>query len=281
MNNLLSAGFARLCKNRLFWTGLLVLPGFTAFNLFMFYREMKLFQGMLGEFQYSLDDYLYAPSLLIGIFTAVFAALFLGTEYRDGILRNKLTAGHSRAAVYLSSLAICFAASLLVYLACIIVTFALGIPMFGMPETPPLTILQKHACSVLMIAALSGLFTLLVMTIASKSASAAVCTLCIFALLFLTFYILQRLMAPELLSGYELGAGEELVYMTTPNPSYLDGGKRKLFEFLRDLLPTGIGIELWHFGLLENPPQACLCSLFVTAATTAGGILAFRKKDLK
>lgn len=281
MNKLLSAGFARLSKNKLFWTGMLVLPGFTAFNLLMFYREMKAIQGMLDDFRYSLDNYLYSPALFIGIFTAVFASLFLGTEYRDGILRNKLTAGHGRSAVYLSSLTVCLTASLLVYLAGVIVTFALGIPLFGMPETPPLAILQGHACAALTVAALSGLFTLAAMMIDSRSASAVVCILGIFALLFLTFYILQRLDAPELLDGYELGANNEPVYISSPNPHYLTGSTRKVYEFFRDLLPTGMAAELWLSGSPANPLQACLGSLFVTAAATTGGILAFRRKDLK
>ncbi|MDE6641100.1 MAG: ABC transporter permease [Acetatifactor sp.] len=263
MNRLMSAGFTRLWKNKFFWLGMILLPGFLAFALFSNYHDMKQY-----NFSFTINGFLYGCFLLIGMFTSIFAALFLGTEYSDGTIRNKLVIGHSRTAVYLSSLAVCFVSSLLVCLTTIIITYALGIPLFGTPETPVLTIVQEYAYGVLMIAALSGIFTLLAMMITSKSVSAIVCTVGIFALLFISMYILKRLLAPEMIEyGY--------------NPRYLTGTARKVYEFLQDFLPTGQGMQLAQFGHLQHPLQACLCSLFVTAGTTMGGILAFQKKNLK
>lgn len=278
MNKLLSAGFTRLWKNKSFWLGIILLPGFLAFALFSNYYDMKQ-----HNFSFTLDGFLYGCFLLITMFTPIFAALFLGTEYSDGTVRNKLVIGHSRTAVYLSSLAVCFVSSLLVCLTTIIITYALGIPLFGTPETPVLTIVQEYALGVLMIAALSGLFTLLAMMITSKSVSAIVCTVGIFALLFVSMYILQRLLAPEMITyGYEVTADGSVIPMAEyPNPLYLAGTARKVYEFFQDFLPTGQGLQLAEFGHLEHPLQACLCSLFVTAATTVGGILAFQKKNLK
>lgn len=277
MNKLLSAGFSRLWKNKFFWLGMILLPGFLAFALFSNYYDMKQY-----NFSFTLDNFLYGCFLLIGMFTSIFAALFLGTEYSDGTIRNKLVIGHSRTAVYLSSLAVCFVSSLLVCLTTIIITYALGIPLFGTPETPVLTTVQKYAYGVLMIAALSGLFTLLAMMITSKSASAIVCTLGIFALLFVSMYILQRLLASEIMQyGYDVTADGSVIPLERPNPQYLTGTARKVYEFFQDFLPTGQGLQLAEFGYLQHPLQACLCSFFVTAATTVGGILAFQKKNLK
>ena len=281
MNKLLSAGFTRLWKNKSFWLGIILLPGFLAFALFSNYYDMKQ-----HNFSFTLDGFLYGCFLLITMFTPIFAALFLGTEYSDGTVRNKLVIGHSRTAVYLSSLAVCFVSSLLVCLTTIIITYALGIPLFGTPETPVLTIVQEYAFGVLMIAALSGLFTLLAMMITSKSASAIVCTLGIFALLFVSMYILKRLLAPEMIEyghyvEYDGVADVSVIPLEHPNPQYLAGTARKVYEFFQDFLPTGQGLQLAEFGHLEHPLQACLCSLFVTAATTVGGILAFQKKNLK
>ena len=277
MNRLLSAGFTRLWKNKFFWLGMILLPGFLAFALFSNYYDMKQY-----NFSFTLDSFLYGSFLLIGMFTSIFAALFLGTEYSDGTIRNKLVIGHSRTSVYLSSLAVCFVSSLLVCLTTIIITYSLGIPLFGTPETPVLTTVQEYAFGVLMIAALSGLFTLLAMMITSKSVSAIVCTVGIFALLFVSMYILQRLLAPEIIQyGYDVAADGSVIPLERPNPQYLTGTARKVYEFFQDFLPTGQGLQLAEFGYLQHPLQACLCSLFVTAATTAGGILAFQKKNLK
>lgn len=290
MNKLLSAGFTRLWKSKTFWLGIIALPGFMVCVLYSNYSEMKLIETMMAEMDdyvtsplFPLDGFLYGICLYIGMFTSIFASLFLGTEYSDGTVRNKLVIGHSRVDVYLSSLTVCFASSLLVYFTAVLVTFAMGIPLFGLPETAPLVILQRYGCGVLMIAALSGLFTLLAMLITNKPVSAIVCTVGFFALLLVTMYIIQRLRAPEMYpGGYEMAVNGELVPMNpTPNPQYLRGTARKVYEFLQDFLPTGVGIQLAQFGYLQHPLQACLCSLFLTAATTVGGILAFQKKNLK
>lgn len=277
MNRLLSAGFSRLWKNKSFWLGIILLPGFMAFTMLINYYEMIQY-----DFSFPLDGYIYGCIILITLFTPVFASLFLGTEYNDGTVRNKLVIGHSRTSVYLSSLTVCFVSSLLVCSSIALITFALGIPLFGTPETPVLTIAQGYAFGVLMIAALSGLFTLLAMMITSKSASAIVCTLGIFALLFVSMYILQRLITPEMIEyGYDVTADGSVIPLEHPNPQYLTGTARKVYEFFQDFLPTGQGMQLMQFGYLEHPLQACLCSLFVTAVTTVEGILAFQKKNLK
>lgn len=278
MHKLLSAGFSRLWKNRFFWFGITLLPGFMAIVLVNNYCDMKK-----NSLSFPIDGYLYGCFLFMGMFTSIFAAQFLGTEYSDGTVRNKLAVGHSRTAVYLSSLTVCFVSSLLVCLAAIFITFALGIPLFGTPSTPLPVMIQNYAHGILMIAALSGLFTLLAMMITSKPVSATVCTTCFFILLFVSAHIMQRLTAPEMITGgYDLAANGSVVPLDPyPNPRYLTGTVRKVYELIQYLLPTGTGMHLAQFGCIEKPLPAVLCSLFVAAVTTVGGVFAFRKKDLK
>ncbi|MGY3662454.1 MAG: hypothetical protein ACXAHE_00930 [Roseburia sp. 1XD42-69] len=40
--------------------------------------------------------------------------MFLGTDYSDGTIRNKLTVGHTRTNIYLANLIVTFAAGLLI-----------------------------------------------------------------------------------------------------------------------------------------------------------------------
>lgn len=278
MNKLLSAGFARLWKSKPFWLGMIACPGAIVCCLSSNYHDMKL-----GYFTTSLDAYVYGIFMLIGVFTAIFAALFLGTEYSDGTVRNKLISGHSRTVVYFSSLVVCFVSSLFVSLTSVLITFAVGIPLFGLPQTPLPALIAGYGCGILMIAALSGLFNLAAMLITNKPVASIFCTVGFFALLFLTVIIVQRLEAPEIISGgYEMTVdGRVLPQEPVPNPHYLRGTARTIHEFLRDLLPMGIGMQLNSSGTLQHPLQSCLLAVFVTAATTTGGILAFRKKDLK
>lgn len=51
-----------------------------------------------------LDSVLFGHTLFIGVFMAVFCSLFMGTEYSDGTLRNKIISGHLRRDIYFANL---------------------------------------------------------------------------------------------------------------------------------------------------------------------------------
>ena len=57
---------------------------------------------------------------------AVFIGVFVGTEYSDGTLRNKLIIGHSRSSIYISNLIVCTTAGIIMHLTYIITTILLG-----------------------------------------------------------------------------------------------------------------------------------------------------------
>ncbi|MCM1057216.1 MAG: ABC transporter permease [Firmicutes bacterium] len=285
MNKLLSAGFSRLWKNKFFRLGMLLVPGFIAFILCEYHWEMTILRKTFPDYVYMMDFFLYNACMYSGLFASVFGALFLGAEYSDGTVRNKLAVGHSRTAVYLSSLTVCLAASLLVYAAAVLITLALGIPLFGLPETPPLVILQRYCLALFPIVALCALFTLPAMLIANRPVSVVICTAGVIALLFISMSVEDRLKAPETISiKHHLTTADGETVVTEelqPNPLYLTGTGRKALELFRDLLPTGMGLRLIKRLPPENPLQSCLGAVFVTAASTGGGILAFRKRNLK
>ena len=54
--------------------------------------------------------------LMSGVVLSAFCSLFVGAEYSDGTIRNKIAVGHSRAAVYLANLVTCSAAGVLICL---------------------------------------------------------------------------------------------------------------------------------------------------------------------
>lgn len=85
MTNLIHAHFARLMRAPVFWLAAAVSAG----------------AGLRLEFIQYAGLVIFPPACCAVVFS-----LFFGTEYADGTIRNKLAAGHSRTAVYMSVLAV-------------------------------------------------------------------------------------------------------------------------------------------------------------------------------
>ena len=106
MSRLLSADFAKVKKSRFFW---LCIIGMAVFGLYMKIMEYISTQQYFSRSP-ALHSMLSIYAMVIGFLTAAFVSLFVGTEYSDGTIRNKLIIGHSRAAIYFSNLIACSAA---------------------------------------------------------------------------------------------------------------------------------------------------------------------------
>lgn len=279
MAQLLSMGFSRLSKNKLFWSGTILQAGFFAFIIIANYRDMVLHPDY---YQYTSDSFMFAPFRISGLFASCFTGMFLGSEYSYGTIRNKLVVGKSRAVVYLANLIITFAASLIVNFVSILVTFSAGILLFGAPEMAPANMLMICGLGVLMLAAFAGIFTLLSTLITNKAAGSVINMLLFLALIIVGAFIVDRLEQPEMMMPSFVMSIDGVIQPTelVPNPWYLQGTTRKVFAFFRDLLPTSQG-SLLMTREIERPLMVALCSLALTACTTVSGIFHFSKKDLK
>lgn len=279
MTQLLSAGFARLFKNKLFWFGSLLFTGFFVMLLIHNHQNMTAYPDI---YHYTGDSLMFAPFQIIGLFASCYTGMFLGTEYRDGTLRNKLVIGRSRTEVYLSNLTVSFTASLLTCAFSVLINLAVGVALFGAPEMTILQMLVTSGLGVLMLAAFAGIFTLISMLIPSKSAGSVVNILLFFMFVFATAYVMNRLQATEFsMPGYSITIDGELQPRDpVPNPFYLRGTARQLFEFVRDMLPTCQGAVL-SGQMVERPLVMALSSLGITACTTVSGVFHFCRKDLK
>lgn len=276
MRNLLSANFLRLRKSHLFWSILAVGALFAGFRIYALFSD-QIDYGIPSL----LDDALFNYAQLVGLTVAVFVSLFLGTEYSDGTIRNKVASGCSRLNIYLSGFLTAAAASFLSLAAYWAVMLAVGIPMFGLWEMNTGEVLFTVVGILLMTAAFCAVFTLITMNCSSKATNAVVCILLFFAMLIASTYVYARLDAPETIQGYTFGVNGEFVpTQLEPNPKYLQPGPRAVFEFLRDLLPTAQGIQ-YSVQEVINPARLLLCSLGLTTVFTGAGIALFQRKDLK
>lgn len=93
------SGFKRLLKNRAFQITAAVVAVVGLFEIFMMYRD-----SIIEMDTPYLDGGLFSFAAL-GVFAlAAVVPLFVGSEYSDGTIRNKVVVGHRRGAVYLSML---------------------------------------------------------------------------------------------------------------------------------------------------------------------------------
>ena len=88
----------------------------------------------------------------------MFSCLFLSVEYAEGTIRNKLTVGHTRREVYLSSFLTVFAACVCMALAWLVGSLA-GVPLLGFLTMGPAGMILCVAVVVGFTAAFSAIYT--------------------------------------------------------------------------------------------------------------------------
>lgn len=277
MRKLLCANFYCLRKDRFFWC---LVAAVIAVSLVNILNSARSFEVMTGSgYGIALEDYYFSQAPMMGVFYALFASLFLGAEYSDGTIRNKLTVGHRRNQVYLANFLVCLAASL-VFLAAWLVTCSLGFFLIG----PIKMGVSGYATYVLIAvgftASLTALFTL-IGSLSANKAMTVIYTLGIFLVLLLAGSgIYDRLCEPETLGGMAYVNGEFVMMDAAPNPLYLSGTFRRVWECVLDFLPTGQALLMNETDITHPLRELAFSGLF-TAAALFAGCAAFRRKDIK
>lgn len=276
MRRLLRANIQRLWKDRVFQlcTALMFLIGL---GIPVAERMAERRSGWEG----SLETSFFSYAILIGIAAAVVTALYVGTEYSDGAMRNKIMVGHKRGAVYLANLITCEVAGVLLCGAYFLGYLGTGIPLLGFFDCGLLPVLLLVLLGFAMMAAFIALFVLVAMLCQNKAYTAVGCVLLAFLLLFAGVSLNSSLNEPEYYDGYSLTTnGVTVSQEQEPNPNYLSGTKREIYAFLFDFVPGGQAVQLAGMAA-EHPARMALCDLLIVAAATGCGAFWFRRKDLR
>ena len=95
-------------------------------------------------------------------------------------------------------------------------------------------------------------------------------------------FFYNALTEPETTASYEMISEEGGVEFgdEVPNPAYVGGKMRNVYEVMLRLLPTGQQILIADEPL-ENPAFMIVCSVVVAIIATSVGYLGFRRKDLR
>lgn len=281
MTKLLSAGFARVRRDRLLW---LCVAAVLFFSVTTMLAGIRISRAQASEIYYDMEHTYFDQAPMLGLFVAAFTPLFLGTEYSDGTLRNKLIVGHSRRDIYLSNLILSTFAALLMALAGLLGGLV-GLSHFGGFAMGWLEYAVYVGVFLLSVVSLTAILTALQMSVSNKAASAVASLLLWLALLMLGSRLYNVLCEPAMVSEAVLTVDGVQFTDPHPNPKYVSGAVRQVYRLLLNLLPTGQQIlisnnDLGDIALSLSAVDAVL-SLVVTALSSLAGLLVFRKKDIK
>ena len=194
MTKLLSAGFYRLFKSRVFWIMLVIcvlIQVLVCVDNFRFEQERP-------EYTVILDDIVFSILPAIGFISSALISLLLGEEYSDGVVRNKLTVGHRRSHIYLSNLIVCTAGSFLALAALFLTGGLLGFALFGGFTYETGMLFRLFLCSFLLTAALSAIDVLVVMSCQNKAVAAVLSLGLVLVMVFVGSYLDSVLNEPEM-----------------------------------------------------------------------------------
>lgn len=299
MGKLLSANFYAMFRSKRFWLGLFMVAAMAVYMVV----DINKMKRLAGE----LDDGVFQSAILLFILLPALGALFINTDYHDGTIRNKLTVGHTRVAVYLSNLLVNCAAGAIYIAAYEIIYLLVGFPFLGSLSRPQ-AFLIKLGMLLLVLLSLTAIFTLLATMITNRSVL-LYCALLGMGLVLAAQMVNSRLASPEMIDDYggvSYTTNEDGTVTTqyldkdgnpikpediprVPNPSYVKEPMRSFLRTVNSIQPGGQLVEILEDGHEEpdgSKPQTpywqlAAYALTMSLAFTGAGILLFRRKDLK
>lgn len=257
MRKLLSADLFRIFHSKWFW---LCLGGMIAMSvgfLFMQYTAM--------DYTVPLSRVIFLPMSFYGVTVAAMVSLFVGEDFSDGFIRNKIIAGHSRFSVFASILVVCWLACALIYFATTLFTTLCGTFLFE-NDIVPLKLFQYLMLGMGMCLAYGSIYCTLTMLCGNKTTATVLCMGLAFFLLFASLHTNQIMVQPE----YKNGA---------LNPAYVDGFAKRVYAVAHDLNPTGQAAQLSTMDIF-CPARFLLCDL-VWLMPTGAGMVIFNRKNIQ
>lgn len=277
MRKLLSANFFRLRKDWFSWCVVGIIVILSLRNVFNSAYEAMAASG----YAVSLAGYYFGQAPLIGAYLALLISMFLGTEFSEGTIRNKLCVGHKREEIFLSNFISCALATIALT-AVWMLTSAL---LFGMIGTLEIEMEISEFVGCIFVAmgfavSFAALYTV-IGSLSSNKAMTVIYTFAVFIILAMAASALyDRLCEPELNQGMTLVGTQFVEIEPTPNPQYLSGTIRTVCEVALELLPTGQALLLSDVEI-EYPVRAIALSVVFSTVTLLIGGMLFKKKDIK
>lgn len=278
MSKLLSANIMRLWKEKVFWIVIAIVFALGA----IIPISIKISEIRLGVYN-SIDPVFGQFAIFIGVVLAIFCSFFVGKEYSDGTIRNKIICGKKRSDIYLVNFLTCAMVGLMLCIAFFLPYLGIGIPLLGSFHMEKEIVFWLFLTVIALSIAFASIYNLIAMLSTSKAVTASVCILLTFFFLYIGIQLKGMLNQPEIIDGtaYDENGIAYQEVEDFPNPEYLQGWERQVVRFSCNLIPGGQVAQCVGRGTFGDLPQLPIYSLGVILVTTGIGVFVFGKKDLK
>ena len=286
MYRLLNANFYRLIKNKIFLGIIIITLCMACFIL----KNLDLF----GNY---IEGLVMTHLTTIGFFISLFTTLFVGLEYANGTIRNKIVAGQSRIKIYISNLIISITVGIIIELAYILFILVVGNVIldeaqFVLPIAQFFKMLLHIVTIIIMYSTIFNCITLLCNDI---TVSTVICIIFVF-IMFLSDGTLSMIVNSEKYNyQYTYNEqGEATREIIGLNPNYPGETKQQIAKVLRNFMPIGQSnqiseavseqinqIVMNYKGEIPNTTNLLWYSLGTIILINTMGIYLFDKKELK
>ena len=286
MYKLLKANFFRLVKNKIFWGIVIITILIASFILF------NTILNQQGETKEGIDKILVMYIHFIGIFIAMFTSLFVGTEYSDGAIRNKIVIGHSRKNIYFANLITSIAVGICIEFIYMLVIMIVGIPTLGTLQMTTEKFLFIVLDIIFIIMAYASIFTCITLLCSDITVSTVTCIILVLVMLVVSMALSSTANATKYYENYSQNENGEIEVYQEPNPGYPGDFKKNVAKTILYCISTGQASQIASqvnkhpFQMVDYMSDnelktAFLYSLGMTVCITGLGIYCFKRKDLK
>lgn len=266
MINLLNANLNRIRKNKSFFLLLLFC------TLFAFYTHL------MSPLSKELSDYLFQFWLISGIVIAIFTISFIGLDYSDGTIRNKITIGHKRINIYLANLITSVICAFIFYGVYVLVIIPLANQHGAKIAISSKLFIKYFGSIVIGFISYSCVFTFISMNVSNRVIATIINILLSVLLVFIPFkcseivsiyhaqfYTIDEIDSNTIVSSYNRPSKEAMLVAKT----------------VINLTPIGRAEQLVdQADYYTKPPILFLYSLGTNIFITTMGILIFNRKRL-
>ena len=245
-----------------------------------------------GETKEGIDKILVMYIHFIGIFIAMFTSLFVGTEYSDGAIRNKIVIGHSRKNIYFANLITSIAVGICIEFIYMLVIMIVGIPTLGTLQMTTEKFLFIVLDIIFIIMAYASIFTCITLLCSDITVSTVTCIILVLVMLVVSMALSSTANATKYYENYSQNENGEIEVYQEPNPGYPGDFKKNVAKTILYCISTGQASQIASqvnkhpFQMVDYMSDnelktAFLYSLGMTVCITGLGIYCFKRKDLK